>query len=123
MRYRLLIRARRKPSETYMYVATRQDDPAWSEIGEEEYQTLDEAAHAGRLAIHRLERTSQSAAEQNPFYHQRTSTWCNFFKPYGLVLPSLDGNGTTVARIVIIGCCACSHALLIGRFASSPQLP
>jgi hypothetical protein len=54
-KFRLVIRARGRPSHTYTYVVTRNDNLDWSEVGAGRYKTVDEAAEAGRLAINRLE--------------------------------------------------------------------
>jgi hypothetical protein len=54
-RYRLVIHARPKPPRTYSYVITLTDDPYWSDMGEEAFETPDEAAEAGRRAIDRLQ--------------------------------------------------------------------
>jgi hypothetical protein len=54
-KYRLVIHARPKPARTYSYVITLTDDPYWSDMGKEAFETPDEAAQAGRRAIDRLE--------------------------------------------------------------------
>jgi hypothetical protein len=54
LQYRLVIHARPKPPRTYSYVITQIDDLYWSKMGSEVFQTPDEAAEAGRLAIEHL---------------------------------------------------------------------
>jgi hypothetical protein len=49
-KYRLVIHARPKPARTYSYVITLTDDPYWSDMGKEAFETPDEAAQAGRRA-------------------------------------------------------------------------
>jgi hypothetical protein len=63
-KFRLVIQARRKPSGTYTYVITRSDEPASSKMGAEAFNSPDEAAEAGRVAIARLEASYRSAQAQ-----------------------------------------------------------
>jgi hypothetical protein len=53
-KFRLLLQALRRPSGTYTFVITRTDDPHWSEMGAAAFETPDDAAEAGRLAMERL---------------------------------------------------------------------
>jgi hypothetical protein len=55
-KFRLVIQARRKPAGTFTYVITRSDRPSASKMGPAAFNSLDEAAEAGRLAIERLDR-------------------------------------------------------------------
>jgi hypothetical protein len=54
-KFRLVIHAKVKPRGTYTYIVTRGDDPYWSEMGAEAFETVEEAAEAGRLVVARLE--------------------------------------------------------------------
>jgi hypothetical protein len=54
VQYRLVIHARPNPPRTYSHVITQIDDLYWSKMGSEAFQTPDEAAEVGGLAIEHL---------------------------------------------------------------------
>jgi hypothetical protein len=53
--FQVKVQARGKPADTYTYMITRSDDPAWAEWGDS-YATYEAALTAGQAALERHQR-------------------------------------------------------------------